>query len=85
MSKNSGGLMRETFLMKGKTKFAETILKKAYDKEIPLKSAKARDISKYLASVLPEKQSCFQTLCDKYGKEQIPNAYESGSEVWDSD
>lgn len=84
-SKSSSGLLTETFIMKGKAKFNETNLKRAYTNEIPLKTAKARDIAKYLSSVLPEKQPHFQRLLDQYGKEQVPNAEDSGSEVWDSD
>jgi hypothetical protein len=84
ISISSSGLPTETFKFREKRIPDFRSLKRAYDDEIGLKPAKARDIAKYLPSIDPQHRPYFEHMLQKYGNQGDGNT-DSESEAWDSD
>jgi hypothetical protein len=84
VSISSSGLPTETFQFRQKRDADFQSLKRAYDDEIGLKPAKARDIAKYVSSLDPQHRPYFEHMLQEYGNQGDGNA-DSASEAWDSD
>jgi hypothetical protein len=81
VSISSSGLPTETFQFRQKRVADFQLLKRAYDDE---KSAKARDIAKYISSIDPQHRPYFEHMLQKYGNQGDGNA-DSASDAWDLD
>lgn len=84
VSKSSSGLVTETFHFRQKRFSDCRLLTRAYEDEIAIKPAKAKDIGKYVSAIDPQHRQQFEELMQKYGNQKHTNA-ESESDAWDSD
>lgn len=87
VSTSSSGLFTETFQFRQKRVPDYRLLKRAYEGEIPIKPAKAKDNGKYVSSIDPKHRQYFEVLIQKYGNQGVNYLQndDSDSEVWDSD